>query len=79
MPFLTEDIMSLAKAQKRKGLKMNENELATIVVDKCLKIHRTLGPGLLESVYEEVLFYEFDTISIPCNGSSSSKRRLLLI
>ena len=43
---------------------MNENELATIVVDKCLKIHRTLGPGLLESVYEEVLFYEFNTISI---------------
>lgn len=37
---------------------MNENELATIVVDLCLKIHRILGPGLLESVYEEVLCYE---------------------
>ena len=37
---------------------MTENELASIVVDLCLKIHRTLGPGLLESVYEEVLCYE---------------------
>jgi len=37
---------------------MTENELAKIIVDLCLKIHRTLGPGLLESVYEEVLVYE---------------------
>ncbi|MBW2320723.1 MAG: GxxExxY protein [Deltaproteobacteria bacterium] len=37
---------------------MKENELAKIIVDKCLKIHRALGPGLLESVYEEILFYE---------------------
>ena len=37
---------------------MTENELATIVVDLCLKIHRKLGPGLLESIYEEVLCYE---------------------
>jgi GxxExxY protein len=37
---------------------MTENDLAKIVVDLCLKIHRTLGPGLLESVYEEVLCYE---------------------
>ena len=37
---------------------MNENELSKIIVSSCLKIHRTLGPGLLESVYEEVLFYE---------------------
>ena len=37
---------------------MTENELATIVVNLCFKIHKTLGPGLLESVYEEVLCYE---------------------
>lgn len=34
---------------------MTENEVATIVVDACYKIHTTLGPGLLESVYEAVL------------------------
>ena len=37
---------------------MTENELAKIVVHLGLKIHRELGPGLLESVYEECLCYE---------------------
>ncbi|MBW1727327.1 MAG: GxxExxY protein [Deltaproteobacteria bacterium] len=45
---------------------MKENELAKIIVDKCLKIHRALGPGLLESVYEEILFYEISKDSINC-------------
>ena len=31
------------------------DELARIVVDECVRIHRELGPGLLESVYEAVL------------------------
>ena len=37
---------------------MTENEFATIIVDKCFKIHKELGPGLLESVYETILHYE---------------------
>lgn len=37
---------------------MTENDVAEIVVDACFKIHTTLGPGLLESVYESVLAYE---------------------
>jgi GxxExxY protein len=37
---------------------MNENEIATIIVDAAFKIHKTLGPGLLESVYEAALKYE---------------------
>ncbi len=37
---------------------MTENELATIVVDTAYRIHRKLGPGLLESVYQAVLVYE---------------------
>ncbi|QQS35208.1 MAG: GxxExxY protein [Ignavibacteriales bacterium] len=37
---------------------MNENELSKIIVDSCFKVHSELGPGLLESVYEEVLSYE---------------------
>ena len=35
-----------------------ENYLATIIVDCCYQIHVGLGPGLLESVYEEILFSE---------------------
>jgi GxxExxY protein len=33
-----------------------EDELATIVLDEAFELHRLLGPGLLESVYEECLF-----------------------
>lgn len=39
---------------------INENEIATIVVDKCFLIHKKWGPGLFESVYEEVLAYELE-------------------
>lgn len=37
---------------------MIENDLSRIIVDCCFRIHNTLGPGLLESVYEELLAYE---------------------
>jgi GxxExxY protein len=34
---------------------MNENEIGRIVVDSAIAVHRELGPGLLESVYEVIL------------------------
>jgi GxxExxY protein len=37
---------------------MRENELSKIVFDAGLKVHKALGPGLLESAYEECLYYE---------------------
>ncbi|PZU87497.1 MAG: GxxExxY protein [Chryseobacterium sp.] len=37
---------------------MTENELSKIVFDAGLKIHKKLGAGLFENVYEECLFYE---------------------
>ena len=37
---------------------MTENEIAKIVVDAAYHVHRRLGPGLLESVYEAVLAYD---------------------
>ena len=37
---------------------MTENEIAKVIVDAALKIHKTLGPGLLESVYQATLSYE---------------------
>lgn len=39
---------------------MTENEIAKLIVDAALKIHRSLGPGLLESVYEVTLAYELE-------------------
>lgn len=43
---------------------MTENDIAKIVVDLCIKIHTILGPGLLESVYEEVLVYELRKLGL---------------
>jgi GxxExxY protein len=37
---------------------MTENELSKIVFDAGLKVHKALGPGLLENAYEECLCYE---------------------
>jgi GxxExxY protein len=37
---------------------MTENEISKIVFELGMKVHRTLGPGLLESSYEECLYYE---------------------
>lgn len=37
---------------------MTENELSKIIVDASYKIHTRLGPGLLESVYEAILYHE---------------------
>ena len=37
---------------------MTENEIAQKVIGLAIKIHRGLGPGLLEKVYHECLFYE---------------------
>jgi len=41
------------------------NDLTGKIIDLCIKIHRTLGPGLFETVYEEVLSYELKKNSIP--------------
>ena len=37
---------------------MNENEISKLIFDAGLRVHRSLGPGLLESAYEECLYYE---------------------
>lgn len=37
---------------------MTENEIAKVVFDCALKVHKGLGPGLLESAYKECLCYE---------------------
>ena len=39
---------------------MNENEISKVVFESGLKIHRKLGVGLYEAVYEECLVYELN-------------------
>lgn len=37
---------------------MHENELSKIILDAAFKIHKEIGPGLFESVYEAIFEYE---------------------
>ena len=37
---------------------MNENELSKIIIGCAIEVHKKLGPGLLESAYQECLRYE---------------------
>ena len=37
---------------------MDENELSNLIIGAAIEVHRTLGPGLLESVYEGALSFE---------------------
>ena len=41
---------------------MTENEIATKIIGVCINIHKNLGPGLLESVYEDVVAYDLKEI-----------------
>lgn len=37
---------------------MTENEISKVILDSAITVHKELGPGLLESVYEVVLAFE---------------------
>jgi iron complex transport system substrate-binding protein len=50
---------------------MKENEVTSVIIAASLKIHRDLGPGLLESVYEMVLTRELARrgLAVECQKS----------
>ncbi len=43
---------------------MSENDLATLALDICFRLHKQYGPGLFESVYEELFCYEWGKTGI---------------
>jgi GxxExxY protein len=51
-----------------------ENELSRIIVDAAFHIHQTVGPGLLESVYEAILARELSR-----RGLSVARQRAIAI
>ena len=44
--------------------RMTENELSNIVIGEAIKVHRGLGPGLLESVYVECHFHRLVNVAL---------------
>jgi GxxExxY protein len=43
---------------------MDENELSGLIIGCALKVHKALGPGLLESAYEACLLYELAKLGL---------------
>ena len=43
---------------------MSENELASSAIGCALKVHKALGPGLLESAYQACLVYELNQLGL---------------
>ena len=46
---------------------MEENDLAGKIIGAAIEVHRTLGPGMLESTYQQCLARELDLLSVPYN------------
>lgn len=43
---------------------LKENDLSKIILNACIKVHKELGPGLLESAYEACLEYELKKVGL---------------
>jgi GxxExxY protein len=57
-----KDAKILLRTQKIKT--MTENEISYQVIGAALKVHRRVGPGLLESAYEAALAYELQNLNL---------------
>ena len=57
------DILAIT-ARDSKYVIMTENEISKVVLDLSIKIHKILGPGLLESAYEDCLEYELKKVGL---------------
>ena len=56
--FLPQGTQWISQRAQKNINNMTENEISKVVFDCALKVHQNLGPGLLESAYEECLYYE---------------------
>jgi GxxExxY protein len=57
-----------------KGLEMDINELSNRIIGAAIEVHKTLGPGLLESIYEECLGHE-----LSLRGISFERQKPLIV
>jgi len=55
--FYQENIEGYSMVSEELPQYLTENQIATAIVNAAIHVHRQLGPGLLESVYEECLYY----------------------
>src|SRR5260221_2817408 len=58
------------------GIPTGVEALSGIIIDAGLKVHRTLGPGLLESAYESCLYHELQLRGTDRAPSGATARHL---
>jgi len=58
-------VKRLINRKAAKDAKMDENEWSNKIIGTCIEVHRALGLGLLESVYQECLAREFSLQDVP--------------
>jgi GxxExxY protein len=57
-------VHNVNRSERSKKQVMTENQIATKILDAAFPLHTLLGPGLLESVYEQTLAYELNEIGL---------------
>ena len=56
---------------EKKNNKMKENEISGKIIGCAIEVHKALGPGLLESAYEECLYYELQLAGLKVEKQKS--------
>jgi len=51
-------------SQSKNILNMKENELSKMIIGCAIEVHKQLGTGLLESAYQECMYYELKQIGL---------------
>jgi GxxExxY protein len=63
-PFRAREFESISLPRCEEGI-VEINDLTGEIIQAAIEVHRTLGPGLLESTYEECLCHELELRNIP--------------
>jgi GxxExxY protein len=58
-PELKERFKDMNQENRKTGKHLRESQLTEQIIAAAIRVHRTLGPGFLESIYEEALAVEF--------------------
>jgi GxxExxY protein len=61
----------------RKSGKLQDEDLSQEIIGAAIEVHRSLGPGFLESLYEEALCIELDNLGIPYERQKTLEFRYL--
>jgi GxxExxY protein len=60
-PEIAEEVRGLSTAAESRPV---DNQLTEQIIGAAIEVHRTLGPGLLESAYEECMCYELKQLGL---------------